>query len=53
MRVRAARAEKWDRWDEWECEPHGQRCGTSGAGGMRGLWGERIGERRVNDIYFL
>ena len=52
MRVRAARAEKWDRWDEWECEPHGQRCGTSGAGGMRGLWGERIGERRVNDIIF-
>ena len=27
--------------------------GTSGAGEMRGLWGERIGEQRVNDIYFL
>ena len=59
MRVRAARAEmwdRWDRWDEWECEPHGQRSWTSGAGEageMRGLWGERIGERRVNDIYFL
>ena len=28
--VRAARAEMWDKW---ECEPHGQRCETSGTGG--------------------
>ena len=27
--MRAARAEMWDRW---ECEPHGQRCETSGTG---------------------
>ena len=38
--VRAAQAEMW-------------AGGIDGAGGMRGLWGERIGERRVNDIYFL
>jgi len=41
MRVRAARAEMWDRWDEWECEPHGQRCGTSGAGEIKGIMGRK------------
>ena len=30
------------RWDRW----------VGGTGEMRGLWGERIGERRVNDIIF-
>ena len=39
----------WDKWDEW-----GRWDGwDKWAGGMRRLWGERIGERRVNDIYFL
>ncbi len=31
--VRAARAKMWD-W--WECEPHGQRCGTSETGETSG-----------------
>ena len=29
------------------------QMGRVGQVRLRGLWGERIGERRVNDIYFL
>jgi len=39
------RRDKWDRWDRWD-------RWVGGTGEMRGLWGERIGERRVNDIIF-
>ena len=31
----------------------GRDVGQVGQVRLRGLWGERIGERRVNDIYFL
>ena len=26
-------------WDRWECEPHRQRCGTSGTGETSGTGG--------------
>ena len=37
--VRAARAEKW------ECEPHGQRCETSGSASRTGRDVRRVGVR--------
>ena len=43
--VRAAQAEKWD---GWECEPHGQRCETSGSASRTGRDMRQVG--RVGQV---
>jgi len=36
--------EEWEGCEGWECEPHGQRCGTSGSASRTGKYVRRVGQ---------